>query len=55
MRKFPCPREPFPVSSKMDPLLVKAGPISNSGSASGITHFKRENNCYATAAERENV
>ncbi|GAB0202559.1 junction-mediating and -regulatory protein-like [Grus japonensis] len=32
----------MPASSKMDPLLAKAEPISDSGSASGLTELKRE-------------
>ena len=31
----------MPASSKMDPLLAKAKPISNGGSASGITDLRR--------------
>jgi len=30
--------EPVPAGSKTDPLLAKAKPISNSGSAFGITY-----------------
>ena len=37
-QKLPlCPIEPMPAGSKMDPPLAKAEPISNDGSASGIT------------------
>jgi len=37
-QKFPpCPMEPSPAGSKMDPLLGKAEPISDGGSTSGIT------------------
>ncbi|GAB0184744.1 hypothetical protein GRJ2_000939700 [Grus japonensis] len=32
----------MPASSKTDPLLAKAEPISNGGSASGITELRRE-------------
>jgi len=36
-QKLPlCPMEPVPAGSKMDPLLAKAEPISDGGSASGI-------------------
>ncbi|GAB0176111.1 acid sphingomyelinase-like phosphodiesterase 3b [Grus japonensis] len=31
----------MPASSKMDPLLAKAEPISHGGSASGITELRR--------------
>ena len=42
-QKLPlCPTEPMPASSKTDPLLAKAKPISDSGSASGITDLRRE-------------
>jgi len=37
----PCLTEPMPASSKMDLLLAKAEPISDSGSASGITCLRR--------------
>jgi len=37
----PCPIEPMPVGPNMDPPLAKAEPISNGGSTSGITHFRR--------------
>ena len=36
-----CPIEPMPASSKTDPPLAKAEPISNSGSASGITYLRK--------------
>jgi len=40
-------------SSKMDPLLAKAEPISDGGSASGITYLRRgEKTCTAAARER---
>ena len=38
----PCPTEPAPAGSKMDPLLAKAEPISNSGRACGTTYLTRE-------------
>jgi len=34
---LPCPTEPMPDGSKMGPSLAKAEPISDGGSASGIT------------------
>jgi len=37
----PCLIKPVPAGSKMDPPLAKAKPISNSGSASGITYLRR--------------
>ncbi|GAB0205519.1 F-box only protein 31 [Grus japonensis] len=39
----------MPAGSKMDPLLAKAEPISDGGSASGIIEFGRGTNCCATA------
>ena len=48
----PCPIEPMPARSKTDPLLAKAEPISDGGSASVITYL-RGKNCCATAARRE--
>ncbi|GAB0181312.1 hypothetical protein GRJ2_000596500 [Grus japonensis] len=36
--------EPIPAGSKTDPLLAKAKPISNGGSASGIMYLRREKN-----------
>jgi len=37
-----CPTEPVPASSKLDLLLAKAEPISDSGSTSGVTHLRRK-------------
>ena len=37
----PCLIQPTPAGSKMDPLLAKAKPISDSGSASVITDLSR--------------
>jgi len=37
----PCLIKPEPASSKMDPLLAKARPVSDGGSASGITYLRR--------------
>ena len=34
----PCQTEPVPASSKMDPLLAKAEPISEASGASVITY-----------------
>jgi len=40
-QKIPlCPMEPMPAGSKTDLPLGKAKPITNSGSASGITHLR---------------
>ena len=36
-----CLTGPMSESSKMDPLLAKAKPISNGGSTSGITYLRR--------------
>lgn len=45
--KFPlCPICPVAAGSKVDPLLVKAGPISNGGSTSDNTVKKVENNLH---------
>jgi len=41
---LPCLIKPVPASSKMDLLLAKAKPISDSGSASGITYLRRGKN-----------
>jgi len=49
----PCLTDPVPVGSKTDPLLAKAKPISNSGSASVITCLKGEKKPVETADERE--
>lgn len=39
--KFPpCPTQPMPASSKMDPELAKAEPISDAGSPSGIMYLR---------------
>jgi len=35
-----CQTEPMPAGSKMDPLLSKAEPISDGGSASAITWLR---------------
>lgn len=41
--KFPpCSIEPVMVTSKMDPLLAKSEPISDSGSSSVITYLRRK-------------
>ena len=40
----PCPTEPMQAGSKMDLLLAKAKPISDGGSASGITQFRKGKN-----------
>jgi len=43
-----CLLQPVPASSKTDPLLAEAEPISDSGSASGITYLRRK-----TAAQQQ--
>jgi len=41
-QKLPlCPIAPVPAGSKTDPPMVKAEPISNGGSVSVITYFRR--------------
>jgi len=50
----PCLIEPVPAGSEMDPLLVKAKPMNNSGSASGITYLRKgRKNCSDRAGRRE--
>ena len=50
----PCPIKLMPAGSKTDPLLAKAEPISNSGSASGITYLRKGKSYWAAAiAARE--
>jgi len=44
-QKLPiCPIEPVPGGSQTDPLLATVEPISNGGSASGITYLRRGKN-----------
>jgi len=46
--------KPMPAGSKMDLLLAKANPISDSGSTSVITYLRKgRKNCSETAVERE--
>ena len=50
-QKLPlCPIEPMPAGSKTDPLLAKAEPISDGGSASGITDLRWGEKSYCAAA-----
>jgi len=50
----PCLIKPVPAGSKTDPPLAKAKPLSNGGSASGITYLRRgRKNCSETAVERQ--
>jgi len=46
----PCLIKPVPASSKMDPPLTKAKPISDGGSASVTTYLRREKNPTIKAA-----
>jgi len=47
-----CPTDPMPASSKMDPSLAKAKPISDGGSISVIMYLRRGNtSAMKTAAE----
>jgi len=49
----PCLIKPVPASSKMDPPLPKAKPVSDGGRASGITYLRRgKKTCSETAVER---
>lgn len=43
----------MPVSFKMDSLLAKAEPISNSGSTSRITDLGRGKNCWKQQLEEK--
>ena len=47
-----CLTEPMPASSRMDPLLAKAEPISNSGSASGRTDLRGKPLCNKLQPEK---
>jgi len=49
----PCLMEPVPASSKMDPQLAKAKPISDGGSTSGITQLRRGKTCGDAAVKGE--
>jgi len=50
----PCLIKPVPAGSQTDPLLAKAKPMSDSGSASGITHLRRgEKNSAVRQQSRE--
>jgi len=50
----PCLIKPVPASSKMDPPLAKAKPISDGGSASVITYSRHGRKTVVKgAAERE--
>lgn len=50
MRNFwklsPCLAEPMSSSSRMDPALAKAGPVSNDSNAFVITYLRRKINSY---------
>jgi len=41
----PCLTEPMPASSKMDPPLAKAKPISNGSRSSVVTYLRRGKTC----------
>ena len=48
-----CLIEPMPAGSKTDPLLAKAEPINDSGSASVITYLRKgKSYCAAAIAAR---
>jgi len=51
----PCLIQPVPAGSETDPPLPKAEPVSNGGSASGITYFRsgRKQLCCELAGKRE--
>jgi len=52
--KFPpCLTEPMPATSKMDPLLAKAKPVSDNGSTSIITYLRKGKTCCGIAVKRE--
>ena len=42
----PCQTESVPASSKMDPPLAKAEPISDAGGTSVITYLRKGKKCY---------
>lgn len=47
----PCPAEPIPGGSKMDPLLAEAGATRNGGGTSGITDLRGKTQKSDGAAE----
>ena len=50
----PCPMEPTPAGSRMDPPLGKAEPNSDGGSSRGTKYLRRGKKRYTTAtAARE--
>jgi len=49
----PDQTDPVPPSSKTDPLLAIAEPVSDGGSVSVITQSRRVKNCCTTAAGSE--
>lgn len=49
----PCPTELVPACYKTDPLLVKAEPVCDSGSAFGIMYLRKDKTHCETAAEKE--
>jgi len=49
----PCLVEPMPATSKMDPPLAKAKPISDSGSSSGIMYLRKEKSAVQNFCQRE--
>jgi len=50
----PCLIKPVPATSKMDPPLAKAKPVSDSDSTSVITYLRREKkHCSKLAVRRE--
>ena len=49
----PCLIKPVSASSKTDPPLPNAKPISDGGSTSVITYLRRERNCGEMAVKRK--
>jgi len=51
----PCLTEPTPAVSKTDPLLAKAKPISNGGSASVIIYLRWGKKLLCHSSQRKEV
>jgi len=49
---LPCWAQPVPASSKTDPLLAKAEPISDSGDTSVTTHLRKGKKCYSATVRK---
>lgn len=49
---LPCPTEPVPAGSQMDPLLAKEEHISDGGRTSKIIYLQRGKPCATAGRER---